>query len=73
MDKIKEIAKEKSTWVVGVPALVTGVMTLLDADHAGEVAGAISSAGEGYAESGDWKTAIGWLAAGLIGIFFRGR
>jgi hypothetical protein len=73
MSKFKEIAKEKSTWTIGVPSLAVGAMTLLDADHANEVAGAISSAGEHYANTGDWGSALGWLAAGIMGIFMKGR
>ena len=73
MDKLKEIAKEKTTWAVGIPSLLVGVMTLLDADHAQEVAGAVSTAGEAYLNTGDWKTGIGWLVAGIAGIFMRGR
>ena len=73
MDKIKEVFKEKSTWAVGVPALVVGTMTLLDADHANEVASAVSTAGEAFTNTGDWKMSLGWLAAGLLGIFMKGR
>ena len=73
MSKFKEILTEKTTWAVGVPSLVVGTMTLLDADHANEVAGAISSAGEQFANTGDWKMSLGWLAAGLLGIFMKGR
>ena len=73
MSKIKEIISEKSTWLVGVPSLAVGVMTILDADHAQEVAGAISQAGQHYASSGDWVQAVGFLGMGLLGIFMKGR
>jgi hypothetical protein len=72
-DKIKEIAQEKTTWALGIPSLIIGTMTILDADHAEEVAGAVSTAGEQYVNTGDWKTSLGWLAAGLMGIFMTGR
>tara|TARA_Y100000310_G_C20701675_1_gene830567 strand:- start:390 stop:611 length:222 start_codon:yes stop_codon:yes gene_type:complete len=73
MSKIEEIAKEKTTWALGVPSLIIGVMTLLDADHANEVATTVANAGENFVNTGDWKTSVGWLAAGLLGIFMKGR
>lgn len=72
-DKIKEIAKEKTTWAVGVPSIVIGAMTILDADHANEVAATIQNAGESYTNTGDWKSGLGFLLAGLLGIFMRAR
>ena len=73
MSKIKEIAKEKTTWAVGIPSVIVGVMTLLDADHAEQVASAVTKAGEKYVESGDTLGSIGWLIAGLAAIFMRAR
>jgi len=73
MSKIKEIAKERTTWAVGIPSVVVGVMTLLDADHADKVASAISTAGEKYVQSGDTLGSIGWLIAGIAAIFMRAR
>jgi len=73
MTKFKEILKEKSTWSIGLPSLVIGAMTILDADHANEVAATIQTAGQHYTNSGDWAAALGWLGAGLLGIFMTGR
>lgn len=71
--KIKEIAREKTTWSIGIPSIIIGAMTLLDADHANEVAQSVSKAGESFVETGDWKAAVGWLVAGVAGIFMQGR
>lgn len=73
MDKLKEIAKEKTTWTLGIPSLIVGTMTLLDADHASEVAQTVSTAGEQFVNTGDWKAALGWLGMGLLGVFMKGR
>jgi len=73
MNKIKELAKEKTTWVVGVPSIIIGVMSLLDADHGEAVSGVISSAGQQYVSGGDWKSALGWVVAGIAGILMTGR
>lgn len=73
MSKLKEIINEKSTWTLGIPSLVVGVMTLLKADHAQEVATTISSVGEHFINTGDWKTAGGYLLAGVLGVFMKWR
>jgi ABC-type amino acid transport substrate-binding protein len=73
MSKFKEILKEKSTWAIGVPSIIVGAMSILDADNAQEVASAVTNAGETYVNTGDWKQSLGWLAAGIFGIFMRGR
>ena len=73
MSKIKEIAKEQSTWAIGVPSLIVGVMTLLDADKAEQVASTVSSAGQSYVETGNYLQALGFLGMGLLGVFMQGR
>ena len=73
MDKIKDILKEKTTWGIGVPSLIVGVMTLLDADNAQQVASTVSTAGQAFVETNDWKTSVGFLLAGLLGIFMKTR
>lgn len=73
MDKLKEVLKEKSTWAIGVPSLVVGIMTLLDADHSQQVASTIQTAGEQYVSTGNWSGSLGILGMGLLGIFMKGR
>jgi hypothetical protein len=73
MDKIKEIAKEKTTWTLGVPSIVLGVLSILKDDNAQAVTDAVHSAGEVYANTGDWKTGAGFLLAGIMGIFLKAR
>lgn len=74
MSKFKEIISEKTTWAIGIPSIVYGGLILADADEAKEVSDAVASAGQVYVENGgDWQTALGWLAAGLLGIFMKGR
>ena len=73
MGKIKEIAKEKTTWTLGVPSILFGVLTILKDDNAQAVTEAVKSAGEVYGQTGDWQTGAGFLLAGVMGIFLKGR
>ncbi len=62
--------KEVTTWSVGVPALVLGVMTLLDADGAQEVSGAIAGQAEALSQ-GNWTQGLMMLGLGIVGLFAR--
>ena len=73
LDKIKEIAKEATTWTIGVPSLLFGVLTLLKDDNAQVVTETVKNAGEVYNQTGDWQTGAGFLLAGLLGIFMKRR
>ncbi len=69
---INDRKKEVTTWSVGIPSIILGVMTLLDADHGRTVSKIVAGQADNFA-SGDWTTGLMALGLGIVGIFARER
>jgi ABC-type uncharacterized transport system permease subunit len=65
---INDRKREVTTWSVGIPSLVLGIMTLLKANGAQEVAGAIAGQAEQFA-SGNWTQGLMMIGLGVVGLF----
>lgn len=66
----KDRAKEKSTWAIGIPALIIGLGTLFKADYIEPIANVVRNSADALA-SGDYVAGGTAIGMGLLGIFMK--